>query len=388
MKTCVVSFFDSRNLGDLLIARSLQQFASGYGATERLSYSGDPFHFPDPDQLPSGGGGSMDAPGLRARIFSTRLGHAAWRIKEERSPRHARAAQTLAGADLMLLGGGNMIFDLEAWTRSSARFGYFVEVARRSQTPAFGISLGIGPFASVRQHRDACRVLDRCDWLTFRDHRSLDLYLEHGHRPAEIGVDPVLLMPLATSRPPSTANRLAWNLVEPRLMGGVENRDRAAILRSHVVTITQLTEDGCAVELFSTDRSDETFLLELEASVDSPMCRFRPVDGITSLLELYSTVDAVVASRMHALIIAFTQGAPVLGLSWQRKVRGFFDLVNRPDQCTPYLETDKETLLSLIADVRSNPRKFTISATDRARIRQLNEGNERVMDLHSSASAG
>ena len=54
-----------------------------------------------------------------------------------------------------------MIFDLEAWTRSSARFGYFVEVARRSQTPAFGISLGIGPFASVRQHRDACRVLDR-----------------------------------------------------------------------------------------------------------------------------------------------------------------------------------------------------------------------------------
>jgi polysaccharide pyruvyl transferase WcaK-like protein len=386
MKTCVVSFFDSVNLGDLLIARSLQQFAAEFGSVERLSYSGDPFHFPDPAELPMGGAGPMLAPSLRARFVSTRTGNAAWRVKEHRSTRHARIQEALTRSDLLLLGGGNMIFDLEAWTRSSARFGYFTDTARRSGTPVFGISLGIGPFASARQHRDACRVLDRCGWLTFRDKSSLHLYLEHGRRPAEIGVDPVLLIEQAFDRPATTLNRLGWNLVEPRLIGGVGDADRRTILREHASAITKLVSDGCAVELFSTDRADELFLAELDMMVGSPLCRFRPMTGITALLELYREVDVVVASRMHALIVAFTQGVPVLGLSWQQKVRSLFDLLDRQGQCVSFVDLNMETLHAVINDVRAHPQKFAIDETDRARLQRLNAANRRIMGELSAAS--
>lgn len=384
MKTCVVSFFDSANLGDLLIARSLHDFAAEFGPVERLSYSGDPFHFPDPDALPAGGSGPMEPLSLRVRLVSTRVGHAAWRIKESRSARHFRIQDTLARSELLLLGGGNMVFDLDARTRSSDRFGYFVDTARRSGTPAFGISLGIGPFASARQHKGACRVLDRCGWLTFRDRSSLELYLEHGHQPAEIGVDPVLLMEQVFDRPATPSNRLAWNLVEPRLVGGVDDVERQHILREHASAIRRLVSDGCAVELFSTDRADEPFLEELESLVRSPLCRVRPITGLTTLLKFYLEVDLVVASRMHALIVAFTQGAPVLGLSWQQKVRAFFDLVDRPGQCVSFQDLDLETLHALIYEVRAHPEVFVIHPTDRARLQRLNAANRRVMGELSS----
>jgi len=384
MKTCVVSFFDSANLGDLLIASSLHDFAAEFGPVERLSYSGDPFHFADPNALPAGGAGPVEPPSLRMRLVSTRVGHAGWRIKESRGARHSRIQETLARAELLLLGGGNMIFDLDGWTRSSDRFGYFADTARRSGTPAFGISLGIGPFASARQHKDACRALDRCEWLTFRDRSSLELYLEHGHQPAEIGVDPVLLMEQVSDRRATPSNMLAWNLVDPRLLGGVDDVGRRNILCVHALAIRELVSDGCAVELFSTDRADEPFLEELETLVGSPACRVRPITGITTLLEFYLEVDIVVASRMHALIVAFTQGVPVLGLSWQQKVRAFFDLVDRPGQCRSFLDLDLGTLHALIDEARAHPEEFVIHETDRARLQRLNAANRRVMGDFSS----
>ncbi|MEI2812154.1 MAG: polysaccharide pyruvyl transferase family protein [Nocardioides sp.] len=374
-----MSFYDSANLGDLLIAKSLHDFASGFGPADRLSYSGDPFHFADPEALPTRPPGPAGPPGMRARLVATRVGHAAWRVREPRSARHARIRDTITRSDLLLLGGGNMIFDLEAWTRSSGRFEYFVDTARQSGVPVFGISLGIGPFASTRQHKDACRVLDRCGWLSFRDQISLDLYFEHGTGPAGIGVDPVLLMPQAFDRPENTSNRIAWNLVEPRLVGGLDDSKRQEILREHASAIKRLVLDGWSVVLFSTDRADEPFLEEVEAIVRSPKCRFRRISGLSSLLDVYSMVDIVVASRMHALIVAFTQGTPVIGLSWQQKVRAFFELIERADQCVSLLELDMKRLQELIGDAREDPKGFAIDETDRARLHGLNELNRRVM---------
>ncbi len=386
MRTCVVSFFDSVNLGDLLIARGLRDLAAEFGPVERLSYSGDPFSFPDPDVLPRhdgpdvGGGRTF-----RARLLSTRVGHTAWRVKESISARHERIRGALGQADLLLLGGGNMIFDLDRETRSSDRFRYFVDTARQCKTPTFGISLGIGPFASARQHRDACRALDRCRWLTFRDRESLGLYLEHGRQPAEFGVDPVLLMGQLSDRPGSPSNRLAWNLVEPRLLGRLGGDRRQVILRAYVSALRALVSDGFVIDLFSTDRADEPFLSEIQRLVGSPDCRHKSLAGFAALLQFYREVDIVVGSRMHALIVAYTQGVPVVGLSWQQKVGAFFDITDRSGHCFSFLEPDFQRLRSLIDEAMTNPESFVIQEPDRARLRGLNASNVRVLSEFSSS---
>jgi len=379
MRTCVASFFDSANLGDLLIARSLHDFAAEFGPVERVSYSGDPFNFPDPEALPARSVLPSGSPGLRVRLVSTRIGHTAWRVKESRSTRHSRILGALGRSNLLMLGGGNMIFDLERWSRSSDRFRYFVDTARSVKTPTFGISLGIGPFASARQHKDACRALDRCEWLTFRDRAALELYLEHGRRPAELGVDPVLLMDQTIDRPHSPLNRVAFNLIEPRLLCGIDEPRRQAIMREHAYDLTRLVSDGCEVELFTTDRADEPFLEELETFVGMSGCRIRAITGLTDLLALYREVDLVVASRMHALIVAFTQGTPVVGLSWQAKVHSLFDLIGRSGQCLPFLDRDPQALRDLIDEASTHPQAFAIDDGDRDQLHDLNDANRRVV---------
>jgi hypothetical protein len=180
-------------------------------------------------------------------------------------------------------------------------------------------------------------------------------------------------------RPATARNRLAWNLVEPRLLGSASEGTRRELLSKHASAITGIIMGGFAVELFSTDRADEPFLRELELAVSSPYCRVRPITGLKGLLGLYLEVDIVVASRMHALIVAFTQGAPVLGLSWQQKVGALFDLIDRPGQCLSYLDLDVDTLRALIGEARAYPERFVIREKDRARLVHLNDANLRVM---------
>jgi polysaccharide pyruvyl transferase WcaK-like protein len=84
---------------------------------------------------------------------------------------------------------------------------------------------------------------------------------------------------------------------------------------------------GHRVVLFGTDGQDEQALDDLEARLaDLPAgARSRverpPVAGVSGLLELIGGLDAVVASRLHGVILTHVAGRPCLALSYERKVR-------------------------------------------------------------------
>ena len=376
MRSVVVSFFDSLNLGDLLISQCISEFAAKYGEVDRLSISGDPFAGASLDNLPEFVAGRVTASGFRARAVSTTLGGMLWRMREGFSARHERVLSKLSGSDLVILGGGNMMFDVESWTRSSARADYFLGAARSAGVPSVGMSLGIGPFATVRQHRNACRVLDKCDGLTFRDRASLELYMEYGRKEASISVDPVLLLDRVVDRPRGVTGHVAWNLVEPSVTGLAAVREQ--VVARHASAIRGALLDGWVVDVFSTDRADEGVLRELVDLVGSPSCSFVPINGFAALLELYGRVDVVISSRMHALIVAFTQGLPILGLVWQEKVVGLFERLGRPEQV--FQMQDLDGLEAGLAEVRRRPAEFAMNGDDRALIREMNSENERLIE--------
>jgi len=51
------------------------------------------------------------------------------------------------------------------------------------------------------------------------------------------------------------------------------------------------------------------------------------VHGMEDLLRVYSKTKVVIGSRMHSMIIAMTQGIPVIGLCWQAKIKSLFDML-------------------------------------------------------------
>ncbi|GEP33650.1 hypothetical protein NSZ01_14180 [Nocardioides szechwanensis] len=236
-------------------------------------------------------------------------------------------ARCIGDADLVVIGGGNLIFDVDPWTRSWEFFDSALNAARGRGIPVIGMCLGIGPFATDEQNLNAVRSLEKCAAVSFRDRRSLELYRRYSSAGnAHLSVDPVFTMPLVVGGA-GERGVIGVNFVDMRLAGAgpwvaMKNRRRyceliAAILR-------RFTND---IVLFSTDLNDYPLLFDIDRRVSSPRCRVAKVDGRHSLLTLYASFDVVVAARMHALITSYAQLIPVVGLAWQSKVREFFDIV-------------------------------------------------------------
>lgn len=71
----------------------------------------------------------------------------------------------------------------------------------------------------------------------------------------------------------------------------------------------------------------------------------RPVD----LVHRIAGFDAVLSHRLHAGIVAYSAGVPPVGLPWDRKLEGFFDLIQRPDDLMSDLQPKPEALLERLS---------------------------------------
>lgn len=348
MRIVLISFFSSRNIGDLLISSALYELVCHYGSAHRICYGApERFSYTEMYDQWETSPGAVGEPQnnwfqscarrvARMLLNWARLDGVLDRRRLYRSKNHKRIARLIEGSDLVVIGGGNMLFDVESRSRSASEFEYFVKLAHKSRRPVFAISLGIGPFATKRQEMASVRALHSCEFVTFRDRYSFEAYRSYSRDGKSfVTVDPVLLrrpVPLVREgREP----HIALNLVDIRLSGGttheyLEIRDRFSRLVDLLLANTQYD-----VVLFSSDRGDYEAIREVVGSVDSSRCRVMTVASLPDLLDVYSCADLVIGCRMHALIVAYTQLLPVVGLSWQPKIDSFFEAIGQPGSVFP-----------------------------------------------------
>jgi polysaccharide pyruvyl transferase WcaK-like protein len=90
---------------------------------------------------------------------------------------------------------------------------------------------------------------------------------------------------------------------------------------------------------------------------------------VPQLLELYAEADAVVAARLHGVLLAHVAGTPALALSYERKVRTLMRGMGQDDFCLPIddlrPEVGHERLRGLLAQ------RDDIAAAIRRRVEEL-----------------
>ena len=57
------------------------------------------------------------------------------------------------------------------------------------------------------------------------------------------------------------------------------------------------------------------------------------IKSLSDLLKFYKRQDLLIGTRMHSLIIGFTQLLPIIAISWQNKVEGFMKQINLLQYC-------------------------------------------------------
>jgi polysaccharide pyruvyl transferase CsaB len=265
----------------------------------------------------------------------TRAHHDVTSVVPVRTLTREEAHRHVAPLDLLILGGGGILYDGEAHVYLRE-----VRIAQRLDVATMSYAVGAGPLTFAQDRRLVGETLGRMQAVTVRDvgtKRTLE------HADVECGVevtaDPALL--LAPER--LARGRLRTEGVpDGRALVGMSVRERG-------LAAPDLDADGFQAVLahtadFVSNRFDADILfipmelgdVRLSHSVIARMdCAdhahvltgsYRPAE----LLGLMEHLDMVIAMRLHVLIFAAVAGTPLFPLSYGAKVANFIDALGVP----------------------------------------------------------
>lgn len=326
----------------------LQDLTSTYCETETVSYSGAKL---DPSvELIYQDNYQKKDPLINKSLSwakNTRLGNKARRYYQKIKKFDLSSyEEKIKQADVLIIGGGNMIFDLDEFSLSAIRFDKFIKIAKKYNKKVFAISLGIGPFQTKQQELEAVKSLSKCDYITFRDQASLDIFNKYkkGSFSSYLSIDPVFLLPNQTKKIENEDKIIGLNIINSKLIGdNVQEYEK--VINEYAELADRLTKKiDVKIILFSTELSDYPAVYDvydkLRSNEKIKVCYITEIDG---LLDLYSSFSLLIGTRMHSMIIAFTQQIPIIGFSWQKKVEAMFEIIDSKECLFNYNEIGVKT---------------------------------------------
>lgn len=347
MKCILMSFFNSNNLGDILIGDTLNQIVSKKFNVEKVSYSGSLDEIQDSNVRNKNKKNTSiklniiklfkkNGFGFIVRFYYKHIKKIDIKMYENK----------ISQVDALIIGGGNMIFDLDKYSSSASRFDKFVSIAKKNGLKIFAISLGIGPFQTKKQHLEAVHALEKCDYITFRDRASYEIFKKYNktHNNVYVSVDPVFLLPQKVNLKVQQNRSIGLNIINNKLLSD-SIEDYNASISKYTQLADALTKSlNRKVILFSTELSDYEAVKDVyEALKQNRLVEIRFISTIDELYEFYDEISVLIGTRMHSMIIALTQRIPIVGLSWQRKVDSLFDIIDSQDQVFSYRNMESHT---------------------------------------------
>jgi len=264
------------------------------------------------------------APGLRVVVLSGDPAATLSAHRVEATHRSPPAVwHALAGARLLLMGGGSLVQDVTS-ARSALYYLGVMLAAQMRGVPVAAIGQGVGPLRR-RTIRALARVaFTRAALVDVRDRESAATLAALGvRRPVRVGADLAFLLDPA---PPTQVQAILarYRLDRAGARIGVAFRPWPGLppVTAIGAVLRQFAREvDAAVAVFVFDRArDRTLGYELAAAAGG-----RVVETTTpaDLLGVVGAVDLVVGVRLHALVFAAAAGVPALGLAYDPKVAAF-----------------------------------------------------------------
>jgi polysaccharide pyruvyl transferase CsaB len=258
----------------------------------------------------------------------TRDAHAVDRVLDARRGRCDAVNQEIAGLDLLVLGGGGLLYDGEA-----TEYLRHVRTAHRNGVPTVAYAVGVGPLTTSQDRRAVREVVSAMTRVTVRDEESKRVLEEVGvERPIEVVADPALLL----TPEPLSADALLSNGVDTsgRLIAlSVREPGRAApdlAVDAYHATLAAVADFavhryGGQVVFVPMERGDVRESHAVLARMTAPD-RARVLHGTygpREVLGLMHHMDLAVGMRLHFLIFAALAEVPFLPLPYAGKVADF-----------------------------------------------------------------
>ncbi|WP_188204897.1 polysaccharide pyruvyl transferase family protein [Desemzia incerta] len=336
MKASLVSFFNTSNIGDLLISRALKKKVEKYATVDAIDYLGN--HEVKSDVFIENKTTEQEETPTNVDKVKEIIWKTLYKLRLEsfillyhsyfNKIQIPNVEESIKSSEALIIGGGNMIFDLMPSSLSASRFDYFVSTAKKYNKKVFAISLGIGPFQNNYQKKQAVNSLAKCDYITFRDKKSYEIFRKEKpeFENAYIVADPVFFAEPALSDNMS-GDSIGINIINPNLFPSNYNYEE--VINNYSILIDKIIEStNREVVIFNTESKDyEACMQVYNKCKNKTKLTIQEVKYEKDLYEVYSKCDLIIGTRMHSLITAFAQGIPIIGFSWQQKVDAMFEMI-------------------------------------------------------------
>lgn len=347
MKVLLISFSDSTNIGDLLIVKSLESNLLEDEDVTVYSFNfnkkGDTVNIP---KVTKNRLYSLVRKTNVADYFVNKI------IRKNLIKKFSTSdiKNAIKECDFIVLGGGNTLFDLTKYSDSAFKIQLLFEEAKKHGKKIFVTSIGLGPFYNKKQEKKAIQTLKDAEYITVRDQKTLNYFINNDIRNAYLSVDPVFINTNKdTKNEIENKNTIGVNIMDLSL-----NKNSEGTIRKYEKAILNL------INQLSNDKDNIIYLYCSEPrdqkTVDELYTKIRGKDNIVKinifneddLFNLYKKLNYIVGTRMHSLIIGMTFEIPVIGISWQQKVCEMFKLFNLEEYCIELEDFNKNFELPII----------------------------------------
>lgn len=237
----------------------------------------------------------------------------------------------LASADLLLVGGGNLVMDL--FPRWPTMLSYVCDLAVEAEVPYHLLGVGAAPIDTDTGRTELLRVLNNADSVTFRDSVSRT-YCEQvlAFTDGDTGPDLAFGIKPVTAEDTRKADQLMLNLAA--LYSPAWPEQDPALFKRYIDQYLSLTLDLCSrlnieqVAIFNSNYpldqlAVNAFCREFER-LDPQSVKLSVMNGrykVADLITACSEARYALVTRLHAGILSKISGARLFAIAYQPKVR-------------------------------------------------------------------
>lgn len=322
----VISFFQSQNLGDILIGESLNRLFSKYSKVTNIDFSSTQIVNDDKEIASK----SMPSRNNNLRNLLSKCEYfmeAASFINLiiNSSKKYRLIEKEIDECDIIILAGGNMLMDTGHFPIYTYKAYYALKYAKAHNKKTAVLFVGAGPINNKWQKSYIKKLLKLSDFTSTRDALSAD-FLKSISPNAEIDtwIDPVLIMD----------NEKKETKIKHRIGISVfyspDKRNADKIKNAYVDLINYILDKyrDSEILLYSSAVSDINDVCAVYKFFDNTeRVSVAQVNSTKQLVELYRELDLTIASRMHSMIVSFVNRKPVIALSWQSKIDGLMAMM-------------------------------------------------------------
>ncbi len=231
--------------------------------------------------------------------------------------------EILPKVDALVFPGGSIFQDVTS-VKSAMYYSQLVKKAKSAGKKVILVGQGVGPLNSFLGKRAAAAAFNAADAIAVRDPASLQTLKNIGvSRNVRVTADSAYLMP-----PPTTADDAPEFAVGQMKSVGISARP----IKDRKVDVASLFADFCRMlyqsgsmpVLIEMDRNEDgPLILEISKRQGGKVPDLRKVTTPMQLQGRLARMDALVAMRLHAGILAATVGIPPVMIGYDPKVNAF-----------------------------------------------------------------